>query len=792
MAVSGLLLGGLQLLAGIFLTATGIGGPIGLKLILSGALSLLSQALAGKARKGVSSSPRYGFDNARNITVQGMPIPIIYGEEVVAPPMISNLVRVEGSASVLYMLFAVCQGEIDSISDVKVNGVPLKSFVGAYRMVKRGTATQSATWLKGGGDDGVGGDIVASGFGSIGYTYTGGTRIEAKTAPTPNGSHIHEMKGSADELWVQLRWPGGLRHQNNDASTGASTWYGRVYVKAYGAADSTYKEYLIPKDASGLRRIGDFAEGKFGAWSTTANTSADLRRLFPVKFAAKGRYTVKIEGLSIDDANDTRVPTVALLTEVTNETRAYEGVALLAIRCPATEQLAGSIPTVTCKVKGKKVLDFRTGVTAWSRNPALCLADLLTNSTYGLGDRIFADDLDTGAITYDAGSRVVAGTWRAFADRCDAEVTSPGRPAEARYQLDLVIDTASDASEWVDAILSTCLASLSDVQGLFRLWEDGPIVGDPAADFDDSPATVRSTRHAVRRDPKFGSSLSVRLIGESDRPNRVIVKHVDRDRDHQNTTTEVRDWRLDVVALTGATQAAGAQVKGGTSGAVGYLAVSMRSGDPFVALVQETDATAFVTGEVLTIGATGSTSTCTTSSAPYRATPERLATLRLIGVTRTSQAQRLARTLVNGAARRSLFASWGIWLGEAKLSPGDVVTYTSSRLGWSSKRFGVLEVSLDFDGSGTVLAREYDADAFAVVDRKTIGAPLNPGGAVPPGTREPTAGSSPAPPASGSSSSAGTGSSTGTGAPSAATGSAGTPTAKTGVGNGRSSSGRKK
>jgi len=43
------------------------------------------------------------------------------------------------------------------------------------------------------------------------------------------------------------------------------------------------------------------------------------------------------------------------------------------------------VPNITCMVKGRKVLDPRTGGTQWSANPALCIADYLTNTSFGLG-----------------------------------------------------------------------------------------------------------------------------------------------------------------------------------------------------------------------------------------------------------------------------------------------------------------------------------------------------------------------------------------------------------------------
>lgn len=767
--LGGFLLGGLQLLAGGILTLTGIGTGLGVKLILSGALSLLAQALGGRGRSGLDNDPRYGFDGGlRNVTVQGMPIPIIYGQEKVAPAFASAMIRPEGSKQVLYLLLAVAQGEIDSISDVRLNGIPLTSFPDAYRIVKRGTPTQSADWAVGGGDDGVGGDVIVSGFNQTGIPYDAGTRIEGKAAPTPNGNHVHEMRASADELWITLRWPGGLYHVNTDGTSKSSTWYGRVWIKAYGAADSAYVEYLIPKDASGKRTLGDFREGQYGAWSTTAEIRNDLRRTIVVKFAAAGRYVVKVEGLSVDDDNDIRVPTVNQVTEVSNETRAYPGVAMLAIRCPATEQLNGAIPVVTCVVKGKKLYDPRTGLTAWSRNPALAIYDLCTNATYGLGARLSSSDMDAG----------VGGSFRTFADRCEESVTRPDNTTEARYELDLVLSSKARASEWIDMIAATCRANVYPSQGLIKISEDRD--GSSARDFDERPSTADETspRHNILADGGR-SSLALHHLSESERPTRVIVKITNRDREYRQDTIAVQDWRLNVGAITGGTRAVGSVVKGATSGAVGYLTMSARNGDAWIAYVQDEGATAFVSGEVLTIGTSPSTSSATTSSAPYRAAPAREAEIQLYGVTRPTQAQREARFLLNSAWRRPLFATWAVFWGDTDLEPGEIVAVYSTRYAYAGKLWTVLDVAFGLDGKGRITAREYHADAFDLAERVIVPIATNPGGSVPPGLRN-DASPPTSPPAASTGSPSGSGSGTGATTPaSPASGSAGTPTATT-------------
>lgn len=79
-----------------------------------------------------------------------------------------------------------------------------------------------------------------------------------------------------------------------------------------------------------------------------------------------------------------------------------KGVAYLAIRIKYDADVFGGIPEIQCVIRGKKVYDPRTGVTAYSTNPALCLRDYLTNTRYGKGlpSSVINDTMFGDAATY--------------------------------------------------------------------------------------------------------------------------------------------------------------------------------------------------------------------------------------------------------------------------------------------------------------------------------------------------------------------------------------------------------
>lgn len=93
-------------------------------------------------------------------------------------------------------------------------------------------------------------------------------------------------------------------------------------------------------------------------------------------------------------------------------------------------------------VQGAKVLDTRTDIVGFSKNPALCLRDYLTNTVYGLG--IPATDMDDTAFDQAAND-------------CDTQ----------SFTIGAVIDTASEPFDVIERIVDAMGGTLQRVNGLF-------------------------------------------------------------------------------------------------------------------------------------------------------------------------------------------------------------------------------------------------------------------------------------------------------------------------------------
>lgn len=87
-----------------------------------------------------------------------------------------------------------------------------------------------------------------------------------------------------------------------------------------------------------------------------------------------------------------------------------------------------SKPLITLLLKGRKLYDFRTGLTAWSDNPVLAAYDWFTNTRYGLGVNPVKIDL---------------ASWTSAANYCDAK----------GWHLNMVIADRSNSYDTMEDIL---------------------------------------------------------------------------------------------------------------------------------------------------------------------------------------------------------------------------------------------------------------------------------------------------------------------------------------------------
>ncbi len=717
-------LGLVQLLAGIFFTATGIGAGLGMKLILSGALTIATGLKTPTGRDGFESSPRYGFDNLNNVSHDGGPVPVIYGMERVAPQIVSMTTDQNGTSQVLRMLMLVCEGEIESITDVRINEVPADDFKDVIVETRTGTADQT----------------VIDGFNEIGTAWQAGTKLTHRT------SHLHAMRNDSDSAILSFVWPSGMYAVQKDGDIitvgvsltfeireeGKTTW---IPVQPRTWVQKSVGGYWLGHVPAGgpWRHIGS------GVWHHSAKTQSTYRTQMRVHFPSRGKWDVRVTGAQVAHERHINIPTLTNVVEILNDQRAYPNRALLALEIPASGQLSGGTPRVTCLVKGKKVATTPWDSSAddeWSRNPVWCLRDMLLNARHGLGGWLTTADMDDGS----------GGSWDLAAQACDAALTGKGYGnPHARHELDIVMDTKAPCRDWVSQIIEAARLNLWMADGLLRIkhLEAGSSVRTFSEDEGDgNRKNILAGTNSSGPEDELVSSLVDRVLPDPQQFNVVRVRYVDRYKDYRTQTLEVRDERVPIGAITSGPFQAGEEVHADAIDWRGHVTREAENGADYLHVVADPgyDDTAISNGIFLEGQTSGASATA--QGAGEDPSPERVLEIQLFGVTRGAQALREARYQLNRAQLTKHHCTFAMFLGDQDLEPGDVITLKAARLGWTAKLFRVLSIQYAHDGTGRIDAREYDEDVFVDQVDMLEDPPLftGPGDAVTPGIR-PVAGS---------------------------------------------------
>lgn len=127
------------------------------------------------------------------------------------------------------------------------------------------------------------------------------------------------------------------------------------------------------------------------------------------------------------------------------------------------------VPNISFKINGKKVYDPRTGTTVFSNNSALCLADYLCDSRYGLGAD-YATEIDETALI-------------AAANICDQSVNLAAGGTETRYTLNGAFDTSVAPETVISDMLSSMAGKLVFTNGKWKIIAGA--YGSPSLTFDE-------------------------------------------------------------------------------------------------------------------------------------------------------------------------------------------------------------------------------------------------------------------------------------------------------------------
>jgi hypothetical protein len=260
--------------------------------------------------------------------------------------------------------------------------------------------------------------------------------------------------------------------------------YGETRIagaRVFDASTERNNKFLHRVIAFAGHEVEEFTEVYLNDYKLTVNLSTGEVTGAQSESETTSRYNNRVRIIA-RKGTDNQAAIPQLVNEVSEWTSAHRlrGVAYLYIRFEFDANVfPNGVPEITATIKGKKVFDPRTGATAWSDNPALCVRDYLTNS-YGLG----ATNNEIDDVLVAQGANV-----------CEETVEG-----ENRYTLNGAFTTDAAPADTIQNMLTSMGGLLWHAQGAWRMkpaYYTAPVLSITS---DDLRAGLQIQTRASRRD----------------------------------------------------------------------------------------------------------------------------------------------------------------------------------------------------------------------------------------------------------------------------------------------------
>jgi predicted phage tail protein len=336
----------------------------------------------------LSTSTTYSWDESYNKFQQGLSIPKVFGTHKITPPLISKYIETIDNKQYFNGLYAVNDGEVNSITDIKINDETIDNFKDVTYEIRNGTLNQ----LLIPNFDNIRSDKPINKKLSLDYSTaeTTGNQVVGLTVNLlfPRGLFYAKDDGTIGENSVKIIMEYSTDNINWTRFGGDYTvpamWYLATNDWKYGGTIQQYDSYKgnyittvasLPPDA--IRYTGNamtewYYTPTYSVPYTTisgAETST-IRKTFPLNNLSASQYYIRAK-LYEQPASGSRYGSDCYLEYITEEVGddfIYPSTALISIRALATDQLSGSNPKISCIVNAN------------SSNPSLICKQMLTES----------------------------------------------------------------------------------------------------------------------------------------------------------------------------------------------------------------------------------------------------------------------------------------------------------------------------------------------------------------------------------------------------------------------------
>lgn len=345
----------------------------------------------------LSTSTTYSWDESYNKFQQGLSIPKVFGTHKITPPLISKYIETIDNKQYFNGLYAVNDGLISNLTDIKINDESINNFDNVTIQVRNGANVQGliSNFDNTFSDRSVNKKLTTS----WADTETNGNQVTGLNTVLvfPRGIFYANDRGGLSTHSVKVVLEYSRDNVNWTRFGGDSTiqgsWYLIINDLDYGSTIRQYDSYngnyittvsSLPSDA--IRYGNDvwdqwYYTPSYSVPYTTisgAETST-IRKTFKLNYLPPSKYYIRAKFYE-EPTTGTRYGSDCYLEYITEEVGddfIYPSTALISIRALATDQLSGSSPKISCVV------------TANSSNPSLiCRKMLLESGT--TSDRILS------------------------------------------------------------------------------------------------------------------------------------------------------------------------------------------------------------------------------------------------------------------------------------------------------------------------------------------------------------------------------------------------------------------
>lgn len=348
-------------------------------------MSMLTSALGQSTPPGggdTTVEQTYGWDALSPTSNEGIYIPYYYGTNKVAGHIINQFVKVsevDDEEEILYMLLALCDHELDSITSIEINDNPSTYYKDTTTYTRLGTTT----------------DTLIPGFDELITQNNVGSELVYQSSVTV------QTQGECEKIDLILAAPSGF-----------------YYTNKKGKLDSRSATYSIKYRVTGETEWTDFVTDE--TWS--GKTTSSLKKTVSIDGLSLNYYDVYIIRTNTAETSFRGKSDIYLssIQEIVKEELTYPGLAKYAVKILATDQLSGGAPTLTCITTRSTVSVYNPYTTSWVSKSA-------TNPAWICYDLLIQHEIPTSRILYDE--------FLEWANYCDTDIGG----GEKRIEINTVI-----------------------------------------------------------------------------------------------------------------------------------------------------------------------------------------------------------------------------------------------------------------------------------------------------------------------------------------------------------------